>query len=231
MSVIKTLLSAMVLFSSAPNNLLDPVSYEGDVEEIEIDLPKTMQDYLDEAPEPVIIEEIVEEIVVEEVVIEEIVIEEEVVPDIIVPAVEYEEPVYEEIVYEEPVVTGEGVGFPVEYNFFSYMDYRAITNQNAPQWEYRVNGWTREDGVRMYGDYIQVAMGTPYGNVGDKFRLTTDVGTFNIILGDSKGDVMSHGTSQVEIIVADDVMGATARRDGNLNNIFGDNVYRLEVIE
>lgn len=117
-----------------------------------------------------------------------------------------------------------------DYNKFTYMDYRMVTSRSSKQWKYRTEGWTRNDGVRMYGDFIQVAMGYPYGQVGDKFRLTTETGQYSIVLGDSKGDRLSHGNSTIEIIVADDVMDSYDRRMGDLNSIFGSTMIKLEVL-
>lgn len=114
------------------------------------------------------------------------------------------------------------------YNFFSFMDYRAITNKSSPQWHYRVNGWTRSDGVRMYDDCIQVAVGTPYASVGDKLVITTDNGEYLAIVGDSKGNRTSHGDSTIEILVDDGMVEKQVWVHGNLNYLFGNNVMKIE---
>lgn len=143
-------------------------------------------------------------------------------------AAELERQELEEQVPIEPVL--ESVPLHTEYNKFTYMDYRMVTSRTSKQWKYRTDGWTRSDGVRMYGDYIQVAMGYPYGQVDDKFRLTTETGQYNIVLGDSKGDRLSHGNSTIEIIVADDTLDPYNRRMGDLNSIFGSTMIKLEVL-
>ena len=71
---------------------------------------------------------------------------------------------------------------------FLYMDYRAITDISSKQWELQQIAWTDSDGFRRIGDDYCVALGTYYGNIGDRFRITTDKGNvYTAIEADAKG--------------------------------------------
>ena len=71
---------------------------------------------------------------------------------------------------------------------FLYMDYRAITDTSSKQWELQQMAWTDSDGFRRIGDDYCVALGTFYGQVGDRFRITTDRGNvYTICMSDAKG--------------------------------------------
>ena len=71
---------------------------------------------------------------------------------------------------------------------FLYMDYRAITDTSSKQWELQQMAWTDSDGFRRIGDDYCVALGTYYGQVGDRFRITTDKGnSYTVIEADAKG--------------------------------------------
>lgn len=71
---------------------------------------------------------------------------------------------------------------------FLYMDYRAITDTSSKQWELQQSAWTDWQGFRRIGDDYCVALGTYYGNIGDRFRITTDEGnTYTVIMSDAKG--------------------------------------------
>ena len=71
---------------------------------------------------------------------------------------------------------------------FLYMDYRAITDTSSKQWELQQIAWTDSDGFRRIGDDYCVALGTYYGNIGDRFRITTDKGnSYTAIEADAKG--------------------------------------------
>lgn len=118
-------------------------------------------------------------------------------------------------------------------NFKSFMDYRAVTDSTSPQWHYRTNGWTREDGVRMYEDRVQIAMGWQYGQIGDKVNIYLDTGTvIRGILGDSKGNRCYHsdgGTkSMVEFLVDSNKIPQRVWRDGSLESIFTGNIVKIE---
>ena len=71
---------------------------------------------------------------------------------------------------------------------FLYMDYRAITDTSSKQWTLQQTAWTDSDGFRRIGDDYCVALGTYYGNIGDRFKITTDKGNvYTAIEADAKG--------------------------------------------
>lgn len=77
---------------------------------------------------------------------------------------------------------------------FLYMDYRAITDTSSKQWELQQSAWTDWQGFRRIGDDYCVALGTYYGEIGDRFRVTTDKGnSYSVIMSDAKGyDAVSY---------------------------------------
>lgn len=75
-----------------------------------------------------------------------------------------------------------------ETSFHLYMDYRALTDTASRQWELQQMAWTDSDGFRRIGDDYCVALGTVYGEIGDRFIITTDEGnTYTAIMSDAKG--------------------------------------------
>ena len=71
------------------------------------------------------------------------------------------------------------------------MDYRSVTNPDSAQYQliYSDEITVGEDGLLHSGEYIGVALGTRYGNVGDKFIITlADGKQFKAIKLDVKSD-------------------------------------------
>lgn len=126
---------------------------------------------------------------------------------------------------------------------YMYMDYRALTNTASKQWELQQYAYTDWQGIRVYDGCYMVAMGTFYGNVGDKFRITTDWGNvYNVIMGDAKGwdsvdgwyHVAGDGRINVVEFIVDtyaiDGYAATMGDMGVLDNIGGD-IVKIERID
>lgn len=122
---------------------------------------------------------------------------------------------------------------------FLYMDYRAITDTSSKQWELQQIAWTESDGFRRIGDDYCVALGTFYGQVGDRFRITTDKGNvYSVTMADAKGydsngwyHIAGNGKiNLIEFIVATEYLPSevTVMGDcGVLENI-GGNVVKIE---
>lgn len=129
-------------------------------------------------------------------------------------------------------------------SFKSYMDYTCITNTGSEQYQMQQTAYT-DDGLRRYknGDYM-IAMGTYYGEVGDRFIITLDSGVkFNAIMGDIKADChtdeknmyypMNGGKKNViEFIVDTPELPEMAREMGDISyDGFEGNVISIERIE
>ena len=124
---------------------------------------------------------------------------------------------------------------------FLYMDYRAITDTSSKQWELQQSAWTDWQGFRRIGDDYCVALGTFYGQVGDRFRITTDCGNvYTVQMADAKGydsngwyHVAGNGKiNLVEFIVATECLPSEVTLFGDcgvLDNI-GGNVVSIERI-
>lgn len=125
---------------------------------------------------------------------------------------------------------------------FLYMDYRAITDTASKQWELQQSAWTDNQGFRRIGDDYCVALGTFYGQVGDRFRVTTDRGNvYWIRMSDAKGGdsngwyhVAGDGRiNLVEFLVATECLPSEVTFSGDcgvLENI-GGNVIKIERID
>lgn len=124
---------------------------------------------------------------------------------------------------------------------FLYMDYCAITDTASKQWELQQSAWTDSDGFRRIGDDYCVALGTFYGQVGDRFRVTTDRGNvYTVQMADAKGydsngwyHVAGDGRiNLVEFIVQTECLPSEVTFSGDcgvLDNI-GGNVIKIERI-
>ena len=78
----------------------------------------------------------------------------------------------------------------IDTSFKSYMDYKFITDKTSAQYILQQSAWTDDNGLRRFGDYYLVAMGTYYSNnIGDTFKITLDTGiSFDVMIGDIKAD-------------------------------------------
>lgn len=116
----------------------------------------------------------------------------------------------------------------LDTSFKSYMDYTCITNTESEQYKLQQNAWTDTNGLRRYGslsDYM-VAVGLPYGKVGDRILITLDTDEkIYAIIGDSKGDRYYHscgkGACVVEFIVDTPNLDETAKQMGDISCIEG----------
>lgn len=135
--------------------------------------------------------------------------------------------------------------------FKSYMDHRAITDTSSKQYELQQNAFTDDNGLRKYGDYYLVAMGTYYAEeVGITFRITLDTGIeFNIMTGDIKNDLCTDkfnmytpvydssgdyiSANVIEFIVDTDTLDSRVKKLGTISgyDFFKGNITNIERIE
>lgn len=125
---------------------------------------------------------------------------------------------------------------------FLYMDYRAITDTSSKQWALQQMAWTDSDGFRRIGDDYCVALGTFYGQVGDRFRITTDRdNVYTVQMADAKGydsngwyHVAGNGKiNLVEFIVQTEYLPNEVALHGDcgvLDNV-GGNIVKIERLE
>lgn len=119
---------------------------------------------------------------------------------------------------------------PTSFNTFkSYMDYKCI-KKNCIQGNivYGKNAWTDGDGLRKSGEYYCVALGSYYGNIGDKFVVETDKGNvYKIIKADEKANKHTDSTNRytltngcmMEWIVEINKLNKTIKSSGNIDNV------------
>ena len=111
----------------------------------------------------------------------------------------------------------------------TYMDYKCIgKNTSQGKIVYNNKAWTDEDGLRMWGEYYCVALGSYYGKVGDTFLVETDKGNkYKIIKADEKADKHTDSSNRytiatgcmMEWIVETNKLSTYVRRSGNINNV------------
>lgn len=131
----------------------------------------------------------------------------------------------------------EVMGVPnINSSFKTWMDYRAVTNTNSPQYKFiHTYGWSdyegfmRADGERDFNindDYYLIALGSYYGTeIGTKYRITTDTGNvFYGVLSDQKDDRHTNSTHQyasnkdvVEFLVNSNLLNSEVKKWGSAN--------------
>ena len=112
--------------------------------------------------------------------------------------------------------------------FKSYTNYRLLSKSSS-QWnkiQCHKDAYTDENGLRKVGDYYCVAMGSYYSSrLGDTFEITTEGGTFRVVLCDFKADQHTDSTNRytahngcvIEFYVDMDYLGSMARRMGDIS--------------
>lgn len=129
----------------------------------------------------------------------------------------------------------------------TYMDYRAITSTNSPQYKLQHSGnvYTDNNGFRRVGDKFIVAVGTYFtSNVGSSLIIKLDSGTtFEAIVGDIKANKdtdnqhIQHSSdgSVVEFLVDTNTLEPAIKKMGNCSYSkvynFKGNIQSITVIE
>lgn len=133
---------------------------------------------------------------------------------------------------EETIIPSESKGtYTIPDNggkFKSYTNYRLLS-KSSPQWnkiQCHSNAYTDENGLRKVGDYYCVAMGSYYSStLGDTFEVTTEGGTFRVVLCDFKANQHTDSTNRytahngcvIEFYVDMDSLDSAARRMGDVS--------------
>lgn len=135
-------------------------------------------------------------------------------------------------------------------SFKAYMDYRCITDKTSKQYELQQDAETDEQGLRKYGDYYLIGLGTYYAtSAGEKFRITLENDkVFYAMTGDIKADIHtdenniyspvydSNGkfisANVVEFIVDTKAMDRKAKLSGSVGTYenFSGNIVKIEKI-
>lgn len=144
---------------------------------------------------------------------------------------------------------GEDVGVCSTSSVKTYEDYRAITSPSSKQyWFIRENMSVDPSGLLVDKDgFFGVALGSYYGEIGDRFYFTLDTGiVLPVVKVDEKADQhvvngCSHGSdgSVLEFVIHTDMAGEYFGRwgnglilSGNFNNIefFRGNIEKVEKV-
>lgn len=127
----------------------------------------------------------------------------------------------------------------------TYMDYRAITLTSSAQYQYIQNHMEIKDGLLYSEDgYIGVALGSWWGDIGDKWIIELDTGiTLKVVKVDEKADrhvndgcQHKKDNSVIEFVIDTDTVpsdwwgGNGYVFNGNFNNsnLFKGNIHKVK---
>ncbi len=123
--------------------------------------------------------------------------------------------------------------------FKSYTNYRLLS-KSSPQWnkiQCHKDAYTDKNGLRKVGNYYCVAMGSYYSStLGDTFEITTEGGTFQVVLCDFKANQHTDSTNRytahngcvIEFYVDTDSLNSTARQMGDIS--YADSKFSGKII-
>ena len=135
-------------------------------------------------------------------------------------------------------------------NTIRFMDYRKITDETTAQYRLQQECKTDSQGIRRYGDYICVALGSAYGqDIGDTWHVKLKCGAeFDIIYAEHKDDGMTdffgHDdvnydeqdcTNVIEFVVDEEKIPAAVEIAGtftkldNFGGLYGDGANIVEM--
>ena len=112
--------------------------------------------------------------------------------------------------------------------FKSYTNYRLLSKSSS-QWnriQCHEDAYADDNGLRKVGNYYCVAMGSYYSTtLGDTFEITTEGGTFQVVICDFKANRHTDSTNRytahngcvVEFYVDMNTLDATARQMGDIS--------------
>ena len=127
----------------------------------------------------------------------------------------------------------------------TYMDYKKITNKSSKQWQFIHNSGQINivNGYLMSGDYIGVALGSYFGEIGSKFIFTLEDGKeIKVIKVEEKADAHTiNGCQQkwdksvIEFVIDSDYFPKANNGyvySGNFNNLeqFKGKIIKIEKI-
>lgn len=123
------------------------------------------------------------------------------------------------------------------------MDYRSISSRTSAQWQYLYyeddsKKFDEVNGLLIFdGEYIGVALGSVYGEIGSKYTITTDTGkTFKVVKIDEKSDQHTTNGCQdasgaiIEFVVDTSSMDSNAKFHGSYNVVseFEGTIVKIE---
>lgn len=128
-------------------------------------------------------------------------------------------------------------------NVKTYMDYKAITMVGSKQYQYIQNNMTISNGLLYDGDYIGVALGSWWGDIGSKWTIELDTGILlNVVKVDEKANAHTYSgcqhrndSSVIEFVIDSNTVpsewwgGNGLVFNGNFNNseLFNGNILRV----
>lgn len=127
----------------------------------------------------------------------------------------------------------------------TYMDYKMITDKTSKQWQY-INASGRikiENGYLMEGEYIGVALGSYFGEIGTKYIFTLDTGKqIKVVKIEEKADAHTNNGCQqkwdgsvIEFVIDSNAFEKSSNEyvyNGNFNNIeqFNGHIEKIEMV-
>lgn len=127
----------------------------------------------------------------------------------------------------------------------TYMDYKMITDKSSKQWQYiNASGKIKiENGYLMEGEYIGVALGSYFGEIGTKYIFALDTGKqIKVVKIEEKADAHTKNGCQqkwdgsvIEFVIDSNAFKKSANGyvyNGNFNNIdqFNGHIEKIEMV-
>ena len=127
----------------------------------------------------------------------------------------------------------------------SYMEYSKITNKSSKQWKYiHTSGKIKiENGYLKEGEYIGVALGSYFGEIGTKYIFTLDTGKqIKVVKVEEKSDndtingcYQKYDKSVIEFVIDTHAFSKSKNgyvNNGNFNNLeqFKGNIVKIEKV-
>ncbi len=127
----------------------------------------------------------------------------------------------------------------------TYMDYKMIMDKSSKQWQYiNASGKIKiENGYLMEGEYIGVALGSYFGDIGTKYIFTLDTGKqIKVVKIEKKADTHTKNGCQqkwdgsvIEFVIDSKAFEKSANGyvyNGNFNNIeqFNGHIKKIEMV-
>lgn len=136
------------------------------------------------------------------------------------------------LIFSIAAATALNVPEKADTSWKTYMSYKCITCRVSKQWELQQKAYTDKHGLRKYDGRYMIAVGTPYGKVGDYVDVELENGDIlECVIGDSKGDrdyhlvydekgrVLSYNV--VEFIADTPLLDKKAKNWGDISQIDG----------
>lgn len=120
-------------------------------------------------------------------------------------------------------------------DWYTYMDLDSITDESSEQYKRKSSYWLDSSGIWCSNNDYVVAMGNGFGDLGDRYMITTDKGNnYSVVIGDHKADIDTDPYNHfsltyvngepkfnvIEFIVDEDALQDNVKESGNVGDYY-----------